>query len=359
MSQTDPGPRPIEITVGGVVASGASVLLAVAVFDAMGQLRSVGMRDTITKAVTSGSAKDLGIGVEQATSIIHVLLLLAGAAAAAAAVLGVYVLRRHHGARIALSVVAVPILVTSPFSQGFLSLLVVTATAMLWSRPARDWFAGRPQTPRPERPRRESPTGAPPAPYRPPLPDVEVRPPLPGAPLPPPSAGWGAPTGPPAGDPAFWPPPNPYGQIPRSSPSDRPRQVTVACILTWVFSGLTGFTVLVTTVGLAADRSGFIRLMQRSPQWKAAYADSFTGNTVIVWGIVAVLWCIAAMVLAVLVWRGIAWAWILLIASTVIAIVACLYTLPSSILMFGILAIALGRLLSPPARIWFASKRDR
>ncbi|MCW2755785.1 MAG: hypothetical protein JWQ32_3196, partial [Marmoricola sp.] len=179
MSQTDPGPRPIEITVGGVVASGASLMLVVAVFDAMGQLRSVDTRAAITQSVTSGYAKGLGISVDQATSIIHGLLLVAGAAAAAAAVLGFFVLQRNRGARIALSVAAVPILLTAHYSQGFLSLLVVTGTALLWSRPARDWFAGRPQAPRPERIARETPVRPPVPPYRPPVPDVQVRPPGP------------------------------------------------------------------------------------------------------------------------------------------------------------------------------------
>ncbi|MCW2856489.1 MAG: hypothetical protein JWR52_2104 [Marmoricola sp.] len=360
MSQTDPGPRPIEITVGGVVASGASLMLVVAVFDAMGQLRSVDTRAAITQSVTSGYTKGLGISVDQATSIIHGFLLVAGAAAAAAAVLGFFVLQRNRGARIALSVAAVPILLTSHYSQGFLSLLIVTGTALLWSRPARDWFAGRPQTPRPERIARETPVRPPVPPYRPPVPDVQVRPSDPDAPQPPPSQGWGVPTGPPAPGPApYWPPPNPYARVPRTWVDGRPRSVVVACVLTWTFAGLTGVMFGSTSIALAANRSGFIKLMRQSPEWKASYADTLQGNTFVVTGAVVGLWCIAAVLLAVLVWRGVAWAWILLIVSTVLATVLSLYALPLSIPMFAVLAIALGRLLSPPTRVWFASRPPR
>lgn len=355
MSQTDPGPRPIEITIGGFVASGASALLVVAIFDAMGNLRSVDMRASITKAIANSGFTSLS--VDQATSIIHGLLLVAGAAAAAAAVLGVFVLQRHRGARIALSVAAVPILFTSFFSQGFLSLLVVTATAMLWSRPARDWFAGRPPAPRPQPVQRTSvPT------YRPPVPDVQVRPPQPSAPQPPPSPGWGAPVGPPVAGPppAYWPPPNPYARVERTSTSSRPREIVVACVVTWIFTSLTAFMVAATAIALAADRAGFLKMMRSSPQWKASYETSLPSTSdAVLAGVIGVGWCLAAAALAFLVWRGVEWAWFLLIGSTVVAAAVCLLALPWSVLMLAVLAFSLGRLVSPRSRLWFASGRAR
>ncbi|MCW2753109.1 MAG: hypothetical protein JWQ32_520, partial [Marmoricola sp.] len=190
--------------------------------------------------------------------------------------------------------------------------------------------------------------------------DVQVRPPGPDAPQPPPSPGWGAPGGPPSAGPApYWPPPNPYAQVPRTWADGRPRSVVVACVLTWTFAGLTGLMFGTTSIALAANRNGFINLMRQSPQWKASYADTLQGNAFVVTGAVIGLWCIAAVLLAVLVWRGVTWAWILLIVSTVLATVLCLYALPLSIPMFAVLAIALGRLLSPPTRVWFANRPPR
>ena len=47
-------------------------------------------------------------------------LMVAAACAAAAAVLGVYALQRHRAARVALSVLAVPILLTAPLTGGLM-----------------------------------------------------------------------------------------------------------------------------------------------------------------------------------------------------------------------------------------------
>src|SRR5688500_4741894 len=117
----------------------------------MAELRSVETRDEVTSALSSGSMKDLGLSVEQALSIMRGALFVGGVAAAASAILGIFVLQRHTTARIALTVAAVPVVLTSPFSGGFLGLMVGVATGMLWTRPARDWFAGRPVTQRESR----------------------------------------------------------------------------------------------------------------------------------------------------------------------------------------------------------------
>ena len=53
-------------------------------------------------------------------------------------------LKPNRGARLALSILAVPILLTAPLTGGITGALVVVAILMLWTGPARDWFAGRP-----------------------------------------------------------------------------------------------------------------------------------------------------------------------------------------------------------------------
>ena len=49
--------------------------------------------------------------------------------AAVSVVLGIYALQRHRGARVALSVLAVPILITSPLTGGIPGALVVARDA--------------------------------------------------------------------------------------------------------------------------------------------------------------------------------------------------------------------------------------
>ena len=82
--------------------------------------------------------------MSQALASMRVGLMVAGACAAATAVLGVYVLKPNRSARLALSILAVPILLTAPLTGGITGALVVVAILMLWTGPARDWFAGRP-----------------------------------------------------------------------------------------------------------------------------------------------------------------------------------------------------------------------
>ncbi len=104
--------------------------------------------------LTSPTGEGLGITMSQALTSMRVGLMVAGACAAAAAVLGFYVLKPNRGARLALSILAVPILLTAPLTGGITGALVVVATLMLWTGPARDWFAGRPvrELPVPGRP---------------------------------------------------------------------------------------------------------------------------------------------------------------------------------------------------------------
>ena len=150
MSDAKPQDRPRQLTMASWFVILGSVFLVASVYDSLTNLSSVDMRDEIGRVLDSGSGAGLGIGVDQALSIMRVALMVAGACAAAAAVLGVYVLQRHRGARVALSVVAVPLLLTAPFTGGLFGALVAAATLTLWTGPARDWFAGRPvrETPR-------------------------------------------------------------------------------------------------------------------------------------------------------------------------------------------------------------------
>src|SRR4051794_22408611 len=229
MSNDAAGPRPREVTIAGWTVAVASAMLVVSVFDAMARLHSVDTRDSLTRALGAGSAKDFGITLTDALDVMRGALFVAGVAAVVTGILGAFVLQRHATARLVLTVAAVPVVLTAPFSGGVLGLLIGGATALLWSRRARDWFAGRPPT----RPAVERLAARPvervldPRTVRP----VQGRPPEVGGPAAPPRAvtEWGAP--------GRRDVPPPY-VVPETR-SGVPVPVRVACILTWAFSGLT------------------------------------------------------------------------------------------------------------------------
>ena len=76
--------------------------------------------------------------------------MVAGACGAAMVVLGFYVYRGNRGARVAVSVLAFPLLVSGFYVGGFMVTLVAIATGTLWLQPARDWFNGVAPTPKRE-----------------------------------------------------------------------------------------------------------------------------------------------------------------------------------------------------------------
>ncbi|HET9499898.1 MAG TPA: hypothetical protein VFO98_06530 [Marmoricola sp.] len=143
MSDDATGGRPSQVTVAGWTAVVASFLLVFSIFDQMGALHSVAMREEVQRMLSTGSGGGFGLSVAEALTAIRWALFVAGAAAAAAAILGFFVLRRDRPARIGLTVVTVPLVICAPFAGGFLAAVVAASTAMLWTGPARDWFAGR------------------------------------------------------------------------------------------------------------------------------------------------------------------------------------------------------------------------
>lgn len=380
MSQQDAGARPSQVTIAGWVIAVASVMLVISVFDTMGNLNSVDTRDQVTRALTTGSARDLGLSVDDALEVMRWSLFVSGAAAAVTAILGIFVLQRHTAARVVLTVAAVPVVLTSPFSGGFLGVLVGASAAMLWTRPARDWFAGRPVTQSPwspfsSRSREEAPRerAVPPA-FRPLPPSGAVGPvDQPDSsepagetpPPPPPMPGWGGAAGPtPAvgsgqhGRPvaADWPPP--YVHTLTTPPAagttqQVPVQVRVACILTWVFAGLSAAGYVLLGVAIAVDRGEMLELMRENASVQdTSLSDDTLIAALVVVSALTVIWCLAACVLAALVWRRHLWAWRLLLVSAGVAALVCLLALPLSLLHLAACGVAVGLLVRPSTRAW-------
>lgn len=242
--KTQGGDRPSQVTMAGWVAVVSSVLLVLTLFEAVGRLRTVQFRDEIDEFLSTPPGSGLGLEIPQVVEILRVLMLFSGAAAAAAMVLAIYVLQRNNGARIGFTVSAALLMLTAPVSGGFLPVMIGFAAVLLWSRPARDWFAGRPVTqtgffasrPRPgahrtegdtvsshdhpsdDRPAPEEGQGGPgQPPSGPRMPEDEGdrdrdAGEAAGRPVPPPMQGYGTPGAQPPAAPPYGQPPQGYGQ---------------------------------------------------------------------------------------------------------------------------------------------------
>lgn len=127
-----------------------SLVLIFSLAEMLGQLRTPDTREQVEELLSEPPGSGLGLEVGQVVDAMRILVYVAAALAAAIFVLAIYVLQRHRGARIALTVAAVLLLFTTPVA-GLMPMLVGIAAALLWSNPARDWFAGRVPTTLPAR----------------------------------------------------------------------------------------------------------------------------------------------------------------------------------------------------------------
>ena len=383
-----------------------SVFLVLSVFDSIANLNSVAVRDEVTKVLSSSTGDGLGLSVSQALTLMRVGLMVTAACAAAAAVIGVYALQRHRSARLALSVLAVPILLSAPLTGGLIGALVAAATLMLWSGPARDWYAGRPvrEMTRPTLPTRDArdrPDGQ--------SPDEQSKAPGWPPPPPPPSSTTpqddqppaDRPEGTPAGGPSAEGPPaegsdehtptasslstsatstrpgatqgfgtlqapvpaagqapvwSPSAGAPAAPPADRevPTPVKLACSLTWAFSGTLALLYLVILGWLAIDPEGLRTLVADSPEWKRVNMSA----DVIVPGLwlstlVVLAWTVGACVLAWFAWRRHDWARWLLAFSAGFALLVAMFAFPVGMLHQLACVLAIGGLFNARARAWF------
>lgn len=376
-------PRPSQVTLAGWVAVSASIFLIIALFESVSGLQTLEVREGVEEFLAEPPGSGLGLDVSGALRVMRIAMLVAGACAAATAVLGVFVLRRDRTARVVLSVLAAVLFVTAPLAGGFLAMMVAVAAVLLWSRPANDWFAGRP-------PRSDTAAAAPasskssskrkgavmtenppgsgqdPAPERP-------APYVPGAEsgaTPPPvddlsSTGWSdqAPTEPWGGAGEAQPsrPTQPTypaqgqaekgyapqgGPVWAGGPMERPGTVTAAAWITWVSSGLTALLMaLLTTMFLAAsdeildqmrNEPGFADIERQLDTMGVAPEQLVNGMWV--FGLVGLLWSLAAFVLAIFAFRRRNWARIALVVSASVTALFSLVTIFSGISVVPLLA---------------------
>lgn len=328
--------RPRQVTVAGWLIILGGIAVVVTAYQQMSALHSVATRESIQSVLAKAPFEGSGVGVGQVLNTLHVLALVAAACATASVVLGWHALKGSRSARIVLSVLAVPLLLAGVGGGGLFSTVVAVSALLLWLPPAKQWFRGEP-LPEPGGPPRQA------------APDARVATPPADAPVPPPSsppepvrppgpAVWGPPTGHPLPPPSGWPAPAwPLpGQLPPQvspRPRRRPGAVVTAAVLTWVFSGLAVLIMVGTLLYALSDRDGVWRAaLRQSPELRSegVTQGGFIGLLVVMIGL-TVVWCIAAAVMAVLLWRGAGWARVTLVVLVAVSLgvllMACLVTL--------------------------------
>ncbi|WP_133058995.1 MULTISPECIES: hypothetical protein [unclassified Nocardioides] len=317
----EPSPtRPRQVTLAAWMIMVGSVVVVAMVFDRIAGLHTMETRESIEKFLAEPPGDDLGVGVKGVISLLRTLSMVAAGCATAAAILGYQVLRRSRSARFALTLLAVPLFLTGMVTGGFVSSVVAASAAMLWLQPSRDWFNGV---------NRPAPAST-----------RSVAPPSTSAPVP------GVPA-------AAWPAP------PVSAPLARPGAVVWACVLTWVFGALTAVAMTVSAIAIAVDQDLLLDEVHRqNPDLREqGVTDGLLVAATYVMAGLIVLWCLAAIVVAVLVWRRVGWARIVLIVSASACIGLSLLgsVLGAFLLVFplvaGVATVAL--LVRADARPWF------
>lgn len=347
------------------MAAVACLLLVVSLFDAMTQIRSTETRGSVRELLSQPPGSGLGLDVEGVIGILRGVVLLSGALAAAGAILAVYCLRRHRGARVGLSVVAVLMLFSTTFVAGLLPVVVALAASMLWRREARDWFDG--VEPRPQAaPWQQPSSGAdrdPPATratWQPQQTDQHTgqQPEDPGQqpPAPPASshafgtAGPGQPPG------ASWPPPGFAPGVTMARGARRPASVTAAAWLTWVMCGLTTMLLAMMVLTLLAQQDQLLAELRKNPEIaeRDFSSDQLLG-ALWVFSAVGIFWSMAAMVLAALAFNRVRAGQVGLVVSAAAAAVL------GVLLVVGLLHAAAAvatvvLLLRGSANRWFAGE---
>ncbi len=359
--------RPRQVTTAVALGVVGSALVVLSLFDALQRLRTVEMRQAVEEFLAEPPGDGLGVSTGWVLDALHVMILFNGALAAVTAVTAVYVFQRHHAARIAFSIAAGLLLLTSPFSGGVMAMLVAFAATMLWSRPARDWFAGREPLPaaapagEPARAQRPDPWAAPapPAPVR----SSEEKPSEP-------ESTPGADRPGPASYPFGRPPENNWTRLPYEPPpvapgpvggtaayDQRPGGVTAAAVLTWVFSGGTALVYLVIVVMLMFARGPLVDALQQDPRFDdLGMAAPDLLAVLWVMSAISIFWCVSAFALAVLAFRRVAWARIALVVSAAVTALFGLLTFPIGLVHAAAAVATIWLLFSRGANQWFSRK---
>ena len=323
---TEPTPeRPRQVTLAAWLIMVGSAVVVAMVFERISGLGTLETQESIQDFLSTPPGSDLGIGVDGVVNLLRTTAMVAAGCATAAGILGYQVLRRSKSARLALTVLAVPLFLTGMVTGGFVSSLVAASAVMLWLQPSRDWFRdGTMPAPRPSKPAVAAPAAG----------VSTARPPA-----------FASIVG--------------YASTAGSDAAPRPQAVLWACVLTWILCGLTAFGVVVSAITIALDPDViFDEVHKQNPDLAArGITDTMLAVATYVMAGGIVLWCVGAAAMAVLVFRRVAWARIVLIVSASVA--AGLSLIGTAVGGFVLVvplvggAVTIALLLRRDARPWF------
>ncbi len=330
--------RPRQVTLAGSMIMIGSALVVFSAFERIAGLHTIESQESVADFLAEPPGDGLGLSVDQVLDLIQLLSVLAGACAAAAAILGFWVLKGSKQARLALAVLAVPLLVTGLATGGLMSSLVAVAAVMLWLQPARNWFEGRPPP---------APRPVPTAPAVAPAVDSQVEP------------------APARTEPVPWP--TPFGAPPSTHAPQRlsrPPALVWACVLTWVGCGIVlvavGGTVLAM---LVSPDLLFEELHRQNPDLAdQGLSDGEIKAASLATAGVFLPWCLVAAGFAIQAFRRVRWARRALLISAAIAGAVSLLGMFASVIMVLplVAAVATVALLSrPEVRAWYAAGPPR
>ena len=321
--------RPRQVTFAGWMIVIGSAVVVISAFDRVAGLRSIESQEAVEEFLSEPPGDGLGLSLGQALDALQVLSLVAAACATAAAILGFWVLRGSKQSRLALAVIAVPLLVTGLATGGLMSSLVVAATVMLWIQPARNWFDGKPP------PAPAVPASAAPPPAVEPPPAADSAPPPPRAAVP-------------------WPP-TPSVRL------ARPPAVVWACVLTWACAAVV-VTLLAATVlvMLLAPDVLFEELHKQNPDLAdQGLSDGEIEAATYVSAGLFIPWCAVAAGFAIQAFRRRRWARLGLMVSAAMAGAFSLLCMIASVIMVlpFVAAVATVALLArPEVRAWYDAR---
>jgi hypothetical protein len=304
-----------------LVGSAFAVLL---VFDRLSGLHTLEKQESINDFLSKPPGSDLGVGADFVVTAIRTLGMVTAGCATAAGILGYQVLRRSRSARLAVTVLAVPIFFAGMVTGGFITSVVAASAAILWLQPARSWFDGKPAPARRTAPPRVAPSAAP-------------------GQAPQPMVAWPAPQAP--ATPAV--------------PVVRPPAVLWACVLTWLCTAVVTIGLVASAVALFTVSDRLIDDMyRRNPDLAAqGISDDMLIGLTLLMIVGLVIWCLSAAALTVLVFRRVDWARIVLVVSAATCGVLCLIgaAVGAFVLLLPLLASAccIALLLRSDTRSWF------
>jgi hypothetical protein len=380
-------PRPQQVTLAGWAVILGSLALVVSAFQQIATLHSLDTRTTIERLIAD-QPNGLGITVEDWQQILKVLGMISAACATAGVILGWQALQRSRSARVALLVLAVPMVLTGLASGPIFAVLVAAAVIVLWLPSANAWFSPSSQgkiqvmseapppdgaTGQPGQPGQPGPASQPgqqdqPAPStqpygQPPYGQPPYGQPPYGQPPYGPPYGQAPQYGAPATPPAPQPPPGPYALYSAlaSDPDARPGQVTAAAIIAIVLSGITAVLgLIIAVVGAAASDDLMRELAKEGYDTSEFTAHQFAVGFALIGGFVAVIG-VAAVITAVFVLRRSSAARVVLTVLAGLAILASLLAiaaLVSVVTLVGAIATIV-LLYQRRSSDWFARRTSQ